>query len=58
MRSACLQEPMTSLNPVFRVGDQIAETLILHNRLSKREAHARAVELIRLVDIPRAEEIL
>jgi len=55
--SMIFQEPMTSLNPVFRVGDQIAETLILHNRLSKREAHARAVELIRLVDIPRAEEI-
>ena len=48
------QEPMTSLNPVFTVGDQIAEVLVLHRALSHRKALARAVELIDLVGIPGA----
>ena len=46
------QEPMTSLNPVFTVGSQIAETLRIHQRLSRRDALARAVELLALVGIP------
>ncbi|MDT7649127.1 MAG: peptide/nickel transport system ATP-binding protein [Pseudonocardiales bacterium] len=46
------QEPMTSLNPVFTVGSQITETLRIHQRLSRKEALARAVELLALVGIP------
>jgi oligopeptide/dipeptide ABC transporter ATP-binding protein len=46
------QEPMTSLNPVFTIGNQIAEALILHRKLSKREAREETVRLLRLVEIP------
>ena len=46
------QEPMTSLNPVYRVGDQIIETLRQHRRLSRSKARDRAVELLDLVRIP------
>ncbi len=46
------QEPMTSLNPVFRVGDQIAEVLILHMGMTKKQAWDRAVDLINQVGIP------
>ena len=46
------QEPMTSLNPVIRVGEQVAEPLIRHLRLSKKAALAQAVELFRQVGIP------
>ena len=44
--SMIFQEPMTSLNPVFTVGDQIAETLMLHQDLSKDEAIEKAIELL------------
>jgi peptide/nickel transport system ATP-binding protein len=53
--SIIFQEPMTSLNPVFTVGEQIAESLRLHEGLSKRAALARAVELLALVRIPTPE---
>jgi oligopeptide/dipeptide ABC transporter ATP-binding protein len=49
------QEPMTSLNPVFTVGNQISEAVRLHQGLGKKDAMARAVELMRLVGIPSAE---
>jgi peptide/nickel transport system ATP-binding protein len=49
------QEPMTSLNPAYRIGDQIAEALIRHQRLSKAAARSRAIELLRLVRMPSPE---
>ncbi len=49
------QEPMTSLNPVFTVGDQIMEAIILHQKVNKREARRRAIEMLRLVGIPSPE---
>jgi len=49
------QEPMTSLNPVYTVGDQIAEVVRLHENLSKRAARERTVEMLRLVHIPNPE---
>jgi oligopeptide/dipeptide ABC transporter ATP-binding protein len=53
--SMIFQEPMTSLNPVFTVGDQIAESVQLHEGLGKKDALARAVDMMRLVGIPSAE---
>jgi oligopeptide/dipeptide ABC transporter ATP-binding protein len=52
------QEPMTSLNPVFTVGDQIAEAVLLHRSVGERAAKARAVELLDRVGIPAAPEAL
>lgn len=49
------QEPMTSLNPVYTVGDQIAEAIRLHRDVTKREAWSRAVEMLKLVGIPAPE---
>jgi oligopeptide/dipeptide ABC transporter ATP-binding protein len=53
--SMIFQEPMTSLNPVYSVGWQIAEPVRLHQKKSRRDARARAVELLRLVGIPEPE---
>ena len=53
--SMIFQEPMTSLNPVFTIGDQISETLKFHLKLSKKEALNRSVELLKTVGIPSAE---
>ncbi|KGJ03732.1 peptide/nickel transport system ATP-binding protein [Paracoccus halophilus] len=52
------QEPMTALNPVFTIGDQLSEGLIAHRGLSRREAAARALELLREVRIPEPERRL
>jgi peptide/nickel transport system ATP-binding protein len=49
------QEPMTSLNPVYTVGDQIAESLRAHEKVSRKAALAAAVDMLRLVHIPNAE---
>jgi peptide/nickel transport system ATP-binding protein len=53
--SMIFQEPMTSLNPVLTVGRQIAETLTLHQGLDRKTAEARAIEMLRLVNIPEPE---
>jgi oligopeptide/dipeptide ABC transporter ATP-binding protein len=50
------QEPMTSLNPVFTVGDQIMESLRLHQGLNKRDARDRAIDMLKLVGIPIPEQ--
>ena len=49
------QEPMTALNPVFTIGDQIAETLRVHGRATGRAAKAQSIELLRAVQIPNPE---
>lgn len=52
------QEPMTSLNPVFTIGDQIGEAVRLHTKASKKESRQRAIEMLKKVGIPRAEAIV
>ncbi|MGJ7911605.1 ABC transporter ATP-binding protein [Neobacillus sp. LXY-1] len=56
--SMIFQEPMTSLNPLFSIGNQLMEGIRLHTNLSKAEAKVRSIELLKLVGIPRAEGIL
>jgi len=51
------QEPMTSLNPVFRCGDQVAEAIILHQKISKSEAKKLTIELFEKVQLPNPERI-
>ena len=53
--SMIFQEPMTCLNPVFQVGDQISEILRLHEGVSRREAWEKSIELLRMVGIPSPE---
>jgi oligopeptide/dipeptide ABC transporter ATP-binding protein len=50
------QEPMTSLNPVFTIGSQIMESIILHQKLGRKEARLKAIEMINLVGIPSPEK--
>jgi oligopeptide/dipeptide ABC transporter ATP-binding protein len=52
--SMIFQEPMTSLNPVFKIGDQIADVFHTHQQIDKKEAWRKAVELLELVKIPAA----
>ncbi len=53
--SMIFQQPQTSLNPVFKVGDQVAEVFQIHENMSKEEAWEKAVELLRMVGIPDPE---
>jgi len=50
------QEPMTSLNPVYTIGNQIMEAIILHQKVNKREARRRAIEMLEAVGIPLPEQ--
>ncbi|SFD96043.1 peptide/nickel transport system ATP-binding protein [Lentibacillus persicus] len=52
------QEPMTSLNPLFTIGNQLIEAIRFHRKLSKKEARQESVDLLKLVGIPRAEAII
>lgn len=56
--SMIFQEPMTSLNPVFNVSRQISEPLMLHQGMTKREAHARSIEMLDAVKIPNPEQMV
>ena len=49
------QDPMTFLNPTFSIGSQISDAILLHEKISKPEAKAKAVELLKMVEIPQAE---
>jgi oligopeptide/dipeptide ABC transporter ATP-binding protein len=49
------QDPLSSLHPYYKVGSQIAEMILAHEKVSKKDAHNRAIELLRLVGIPRPE---
>lgn len=50
------QDPMTSLNPLFKIGDQITEAILTHHKISKEDAKKRALEMLRLVGIPSPEK--
>lgn len=56
--SMIFQEPMTSLNPVFKIGKQITEVILLHEKVSKEEANKRAIELLEMVGISRPENVV
>ncbi|MFW0718024.1 ABC transporter ATP-binding protein [Pedobacter sp. N23S346] len=55
--SMIFQEPMTSLNPVFTCGEQVAETIILHQKIDKQTAKQKTIELFNEVQLPRPEKI-
>lgn len=52
------QEPMTSLNPLFTIGNQLRESIRIHEKVSKKEAHQKSINLLKLVGLPRAEEVI
>ncbi len=54
--SMIFQEPMTSLNPVFTIGNQLIEAITLHQKLSKKDAVVKAIEMLRLVGIPSPDK--
>jgi len=56
--SMIFQEPMTSLNPVFRIGDQMMEVIMLHQGLRKSQAFEKAVEMLELVNMPEARKVM
>ncbi|CDF58488.1 ABC transporter ATP-binding protein [Thermobrachium celere] len=56
--SVIFQEPMTSLNPVFTIGDQIIEAIVLHQNMNREQAREKAIDMLKLVGIPRANEVV
>src|ERR1039458_7964998 len=52
------QEPMTSLNPVYTCGNQVMEAIMLHQKVSKKEARKRTIDLFKEVQLPRPEQII
>lgn len=54
--SMIFQDPLSSLNPVYTIGYQIAESILLHQKVSKKEAYEKAVEMLRLTGIPAPEQ--
>ncbi|WP_411955356.1 ABC transporter ATP-binding protein [Alkalibacillus sp. S2W] len=52
------QEPMTSLDPLYSIGNQLVEAIRMHNKMSKKEARLKAIEMLDLVGIPRASEVV
>ncbi|WP_040209225.1 ABC transporter ATP-binding protein [Neobacillus jeddahensis] len=52
------QEPMTSLNPVYTIGNQLVEAIRLHQKMDKKQARNRAIEIMKHVGLPRAEELI
>jgi oligopeptide/dipeptide ABC transporter ATP-binding protein len=56
--SMIFQEPMTSLNPVFRIGDQMMEVIMLHQGLRKSQAFEKAVKMLELVNMPEARKVM
>ncbi|MDT9026960.1 MULTISPECIES: ABC transporter ATP-binding protein [Rossellomorea] len=52
------QEPMTSLNPVFTIGDQLTEAIRIHTKVGKKQARDKAIEIMRMVGLPRSEELI
>ena len=54
--SMIFQDPMTSLNPLIKIGEQIMESMILHQKISRAEAKEKTIEMLRLVGIPSPEE--
>ena len=55
--SMIFQEPMTSLDPVFPIGDQISESIILHKKVSKKEAKIQSIDILKKLSIPEAEKL-
>ena len=56
--SMIFQEPMTSLNPVMKIGDQIMEAILMHQKVSKKEAEEKAIEMLRMTGLPRVEKMM
>ncbi|WP_141604521.1 ABC transporter ATP-binding protein [Terrilactibacillus laevilacticus] len=52
------QEPMTSLNPVFTIGQQLIEAIRIHKKMSRKAASEKSIELLKLVGLPRADELI
>jgi peptide/nickel transport system ATP-binding protein len=56
--SMIFQEPMTSLNPLFTIGNQLREAIKIHQNVSNKEATKKSIELLKLVGLPRAEDVI